>query len=66
MTSGYKGVRGRGYNKSAEQRRQMGFDVIVIARGGGSIEDLFIFNDEKLARAIFNAKHHYFGRGARN
>lgn len=28
-------------------------DAIIIARGGGSIEDLFPFNDEKLARAIF-------------
>jgi len=29
-----------------------GFDVIIIARGGGSFEDLFSFNDENLARAI--------------
>jgi exodeoxyribonuclease VII large subunit len=28
-------------------------DVIIIARGGGSIEDLAAFNDEALARAIF-------------
>lgn len=27
-------------------------DVIIIGRGGGSIEDLFVFNSEKLARAI--------------
>lgn len=27
-------------------------DVIVVGRGGGSIEDLWAFNDEKLARAI--------------
>ena len=27
-------------------------DVIIIARGGGSAEDLFCFNDEKLARAV--------------
>jgi exodeoxyribonuclease VII large subunit len=27
-------------------------DVIVIARGGGSFEDLFAFNDESLARAV--------------
>ncbi|MBC8259807.1 MAG: exodeoxyribonuclease VII large subunit [SAR324 cluster bacterium] len=30
-------------------------DVIVIGRGGGSIEDLWAFNDEKLARAIFTS-----------
>lgn len=28
-------------------------DVIIIARGGGSIEDLWCFNDEELAREIY-------------
>lgn len=28
-------------------------DTIIIARGGGSFEDLFVFNDENLAREIF-------------
>ncbi len=32
------------------------FDVIVITRGGGSIEDLAAFNDEKVARTIFKMK----------
>ena len=31
-------------------------DVIIIGRGGGSIEDLWAFNDETLARTIFNCK----------
>lgn len=32
-----------------------GIDVIIIARGGGSIEDLAAFNDEALARAIYQS-----------
>jgi len=30
-------------------------DLIIIARGGGSIEDLWAFNDEKVARAIYSS-----------
>ena len=32
-------------------------DLIIVARGGGSIEDLWAFNDEGVARAIFSARH---------
>lgn len=32
-------------------------DTILVARGGGSMEDLWAFNDEGLARAIFAARH---------
>lgn len=31
-------------------------DVIIIARGGGSIEELWSFNDETLARRIYDSK----------
>jgi exodeoxyribonuclease VII large subunit len=35
--------------------RKMNVDVIILGRGGGSQEDLFCFNDEQLARAIFRS-----------
>ncbi len=33
-----------------------GFDLILIARGGGSFEDLFCFNDSMLIKRIFDCK----------
>jgi exodeoxyribonuclease VII large subunit len=38
---------------AAWRRDGQGVNVIVLARGGGSDEDLAAFNDERLARAIF-------------
>lgn len=35
--------------------RQSGIDLLIVGRGGGSIEDLWAFNEEVVARAIFES-----------
>ncbi len=53
----------QGVNASAEVEQGIKYfnssknvDLIIIARGGGSIEELWAFNEENLAYAIYNSK----------
>ncbi|MBM4406835.1 MAG: exodeoxyribonuclease VII large subunit [Chloroflexi bacterium] len=36
--------------------RTPGLDVVIVARGGGSMEELWAFNDERVARAIYGCR----------
>lgn len=42
--------------QKVKQADDYNLDVLIVGRGGGSFEDLNCFNDEELARTVYNAK----------
>ena len=42
--------------KALQKAQTVGADLIIFGRGGGSVEDLWAFNNEQVAMAIYNSK----------
>ena len=54
-------VQGEGGSEQVETaieyfNKENNVDLIIVGRGGGSIEELWVFNEERTARAIANSK----------
>jgi exodeoxyribonuclease VII large subunit len=45
-----------GIRRALKRINESDIDLLIVARGGGSIEDLWAFNDEGVARAIYRSR----------
>ena len=43
-------------NKANRMQKHLRLDILIVGRGGGSMEDLWAFNEEPVARSIFASK----------